>query len=289
MKRLLLFTSLLVSACSSQQSTPAPAVTPAAPIATAAAPCRASDATINATLWLQTSAEYTAITREVYGSAFRTLEGALADPNWTALAEQAATASKLPPAIILDIDETVLDTSAHQGHLIRTNTTYSEAEWHEYAMHDISRPIQAALDFVKQAHSHGITVFYITNRYASEKDAVRATLERYGYPFDSGVETLLVRGEGQPSDKSPRRSFVAGKYRVLALFGDDLNDFTNAAGKSVGDRNTLVDQYNENWGRKWFVLPNPVYGSWERSMLGNPRNLSPCEEFQKKIDTVREQ
>jgi 5'-nucleotidase (lipoprotein e(P4) family) len=290
-KRLLLLAGLFAASCASTQ-TAATSVAPSTPAATAATPCRATDATLNATLWMQTSAEYTAIAREVYGTALRTLDTALADHSWTALSEQAATAANLPPAVIVDIDETVLDTSAHQGHLLKTNGTYSEAEWHEYAMHDISRPMQAALDALNAIHARGVRIFYITNRYAEEKDAVRKTLDRYAFPFDRDEETLITRGERpewKSSDKSARRSFVAAHYRVLALFGDDLNDFVPAAGKSIAERQALLDRYNENWGRTWYVLPNPIYGSWERSMLENPRGLSPCEEYERKLEKVREQ
>src|ERR1051326_1376578 len=117
----------------------------------ASAPCRFSDATINATLWMQTSAEYKAITREIYETADRNLDAAIADKSWTAATEQKTVDASMPPAIILDLDETVIDTSGHQTQLIRGNLEYSEEHWHNWAMHDASNVIEAAKDFLLDA------------------------------------------------------------------------------------------------------------------------------------------
>jgi len=135
MKNLIIILALVLTGCATQQ-----AVT---------SPCRTADTTINATLWMQTSAEYQAITREVYATALRTLDEALADKTWTAATEQTVVDPSLPPAIILDIDETILDTSGHQAKLIREQREYSPAEWHDWAMHDASRPIEEAHDYFR--------------------------------------------------------------------------------------------------------------------------------------------
>jgi acid phosphatase len=68
------------------------------------------------------------------------------------------------------------------------------------------------------------------------------------------------------------------------LFGDDLNDFAYASGKSLEERNAIVAAHANDWGRKWFILPNPVYGSWEHAASGGQ---TPCEQLQKKIDALR--
>src|SRR5437667_12432349 len=122
MKKAIFVLALVITACATQQ-----AATPER----ASQPCHSADSTLNATLWMQTSAEYQAVTREVYATALRTLDEALADKTWTAAIEQPAVDPLLPPAIILDIDETILDTSGHQARLIREKRDYSEAEWHD--------------------------------------------------------------------------------------------------------------------------------------------------------------
>jgi 5'-nucleotidase (lipoprotein e(P4) family) len=273
MKNAILALVVTLAACATQQ--------PIAP----SQPCPA-DNTINATLWMQTSAEYQAVTREVYATALHTLDEALADKTWTAATEQPAVDPSLPPAIILDIDETILDTSAHQAKLIREKREYSEAGWHEWAMHDASQPIAAAHDFLIDVQRRGIAIFYVTNRLKSEEEPLRATLARLGFPLTSdNVITRGARPEWESSDKTPRRAFVASRHRVLMLFGDDLNDFTSARSKSLAERDAIVRAHATDWGRKWFALPNPVYGSWEGAIT---RGATGCDQAELKIDALRE-
>jgi acid phosphatase len=267
MRKILFAFYLALSACSTAPTTQ---------------PCRLADATINATLWMQTSAEYQAITREVYGTATRNLDAAINDKSWTALESSCLSC---PPAVILDLDETVLDTSGHQAGLIRSGAGFSEANWHDWAMHDASNVIEAARDFLLDAQKRGVAVFYVTNRLQSEEQPLRATLTRLGLPLTN--DNLLVRGareEWKSSDKTPRRVFVASRNRVIMLFGDDLNDFAPANGKSLAERDAIVRAHANDWGLKWYVLPNPVYGSWERAVVGDAKG---CDELKRKIDTLR--
>jgi acid phosphatase len=275
---------LLLAAC---------ATTPAIPTDTIATsttpPCRPSDATINATLWEQTSAEYVAITREVYGTAQRNLDAAIADPSWSALASPAPPAGA-KPAIILDVDETVLDTSSNQGDQIKSGTGYNAERWHLFTLSGKEVPIDAARDFLNEADRRGVAVFYVTNRVANEEDALRKWLHEHHYPLASDHDNLLMRSERpewEPSDKTPRRNFVGSQYRVIMLIGDDLNDFVPANGVSLENRASLVRNNAANWGRSWYILPNPTYGSWERSLLGNTTGMSDCDQLEKKKTLVR--
>ncbi|HWS73163.1 MAG TPA: HAD family acid phosphatase [Thermoanaerobaculia bacterium] len=281
MKRLLAAPFLIAFAFNAAaQSQPAPA-----PL-----PCRPADATINAVLWMQTSAEYQALLRQAYSTAARTLDAALADPTWTAALEQPSTAAALPPAIVLDLDETMIDTSPHQQGLIVSGRAYTEAGWHEYAMTDASRPLEAAVDFVTYAKQRGVAIYYVTNRRKSEEEALRATLVKGNFPLDANEDTVLTRDEKpewSSSDKAPRREFIAKTHRIVMLFGDDLNDFIPANSKTLAERDKLTRQYGDKWGRQWFILPNPVYGSWERQMLGDTTGIDDCAQLQRKIKTIK--
>jgi acid phosphatase len=98
---------------------------------------------------------------------------------------------------------------------------------------------------------------------------------------------LLTQGKNgwTTSDKSPRRAHVAAKYRILLLLGDDLNDFAPASGKTLAERTAIVDGVRSWWGETWFILPNPMYGSWERAVSGS--GGTPCDAVQRKIDALR--
>ena len=60
------------------------------------------------------------------------------------------------------------------------------------------------------------------------------------------------------------------------IFGDDLGDFLPHVKKNITHekRAGIVKKLAAKWGKLWFVLANPAYGSWER-VLQEPvkRNL----------------
>ena len=112
------------------------------------------------------------------------------------------------------------------------------------------------------------------------------TMARLGYPVSSDPDTLLHRGERPEwkTDKSSRRAWVASTHRVLLLFGDDLNDFADASGKTYEQRDAIVATHKDWWGTRWFMIPNAMYGSWEKIAAGTG---TPCEQLQRKIDAVK--
>ncbi|HEV7920037.1 MAG TPA: HAD family acid phosphatase [Thermoanaerobaculia bacterium] len=249
------------------------------PLAAADDPCAGAYASLNATLWQQTSAEYDAITRQVYASARRNLETMLAPAFPDPLGR--------PPAIILDADETVLDNSSFQSSLMKGRKLYTPDLWHNYALNGFARPIPAALDFLKWAASKNVDIYYVTNRALDEKPRLLGTFVRYGYPMADAAHVLTKdESKGWTSDKSSRRAFVASDHQLLMLFGDDLNDFVNTAGKTVAQRRQLVADNASRLGATWYLLPNAAYGSWETA-LGADTSKPDCG-LQQKIDQLRE-
>ena len=121
-----------------------------------------------------------------------------------------------------------------------------------------------SLGFIKYAQSKDVTVFFITNRDRSLEEPSRKNLARLGIKFPEAVDTVLSQKEKEAwdSDKSSRRTVVASSYRILLLLGDDLADFVSVANQSPTQRVEIAEQNSDKWGTKWFLLPNPVYGSW---------------------------
>ena len=197
-----------------------------------------NSALLNSVLWMQKSEEHNALTLMAYRTAERTLDEALRTKRWTAVTEQSRSYDELPPAVILDIDETVLDNSPFEARLIREDQPFSSQAWNAWVNEAGAGAIPGALPFVRLAASKGIKIFYITNRDKDEEEATRKNLTALGFPLDTNVDTVLTLGEreGWTSDKSSRRLEVAHRYRVLILIGDNLNDFISA-GRS-GHRGT---------------------------------------------------
>jgi 5'-nucleotidase (lipoprotein e(P4) family) len=226
---------------------------------------------VNAVVWMQTAVEYAATTRTVYAAAALQLNAALADPRWDALPPSERGGQRvegLPPAIIVDADETVIDNSPYQARLVERGAMYDPASWSEWVETRSATAVPGALDFLRGAARRGITVFYVTNRSAQNKRATVDNLRALGFPLSEPEDTVLTVDESQgwTSAKGTRRQFVGERYRVLMMFGDNLGDFVDGYNVSVDERAALVEPYGQWWGTRWFMLPNPSYGSWEAAV-----------------------
>ena len=82
------------------------------------------------------------------------------------------------------------------------------------------------------------------------------------------AEQLMMKN-GRPewtSAKTARRAEVAKKHRVVLILGDDINDFVRLGEISPSERRAMADHFRASWGHHWILLPNPIYGSWEKSL-----------------------
>src|ERR1043166_6678915 len=116
-------------------------------------------------------------------------------------------------AIIVDVDETILDNSRYQGMLIKKGVNYPEG-WTDWCNRAEATPIPGAVDFLKYAHARGVRVFYVTNRKIAEKDGTARNLKSLGFP-EVNDQTLLVRTDTQSDSKEPRRQSIASRYHVV--------------------------------------------------------------------------
>lgn len=282
--------SLALSACATPRA-PATPPTGDPPGATDASPAVAAEhPTLYATLWIQTAAEYRALAWQAYAAARASLARALADSTWTAAVEQeGADYAGLPPAIVVDIDETVLDNSPFQARVIRSGGGFDPEAWAAWVEEGRAAPVPGAPEFLALADSIGVTVFYITNRDVSGEAATRRNLEAAGLPVDPDVDTVLLRGEREEwsSDKASRRAAVAERYRVVLVVGDDFNDFVPAR-LPRADRDRLVERYRDRWGERWIVLPNPTYGSWEGALYAPAGDLDEADRIRRRHEALED-
>lgn len=223
-----------------------------------------------ANVYLQTSAEYRACCHGIYTAAGSRLEELLED----------ADPRPARPAVVMDIDETVLDNSSFQTFLYVNGLEYSDELWDDFERRGVGEValVPGAKEFIDRAEALGVTVIYLSNRNERNLRWTAQALEAVGLGAAGLADRLYLRPEGASSDKSPRRDVVTARYNVLMYFGDNLRDFSEvfAAGKlsdgatdeervdAVAARATTADDAVCHWGIDWFVLPNPVYGEWEK-------------------------
>tara|TARA_B100000287_G_scaffold434941_1_gene501047 strand:- start:2185 stop:3033 length:849 start_codon:yes stop_codon:yes gene_type:complete len=245
---------------------------------------------IMSVLYQQTAAEKVAGSLQTFRSAKQALDKALIDQTWSALPGQNTKDKKA--AIIVDVDETVLDNTAYEARMIIDGTSYPEG-WISWGKEVAAKEVPGAKDFLNYAASKGVTIFYITNRVVELKEATKQNLTKLGIPWDKTKETILMRGENNwGSDKGSRRALVGKEYRVLLMVGDNLGDFVDAKENNLSPnkRKNIVKEYVDYWGVKWFMLQNITYGDWEGALYDFDYSLSPDETHNirfKSLDPTR--
>ncbi len=231
-----------------------------------------------ATLFVQSSAEFYANSKSIYKAAQSNLKELLEDQNHTAALEQKGNYQNKPPAIILDVDQTVLDNSAYQARLIRNNTSYPDG-WVSWAKEEKAEFLPGALEFLKFAISEGVEIFFVTNRVKEIEEATLRNYAKLGLNLSSERDLILSRGENNwGSNKTARRELIAEDYRIVMMFGDNLGDFVDIKENNLlpDERVIITAKYDEYWGVSWFMFSNPMYGDWEGSIFnfnyGQPRD-----------------
>lgn len=273
---------LLLTGCTAAPPRPMTAAVPA-------------DDNLNATAWVQNAVEHDLVYLQTYRDAQQHLDAALADPRWDALtpADRLQPARGLPPAVVMDVDETVLDNSPYQARLVRAHAAFDQAGWDAWCREARARALPGVVAFARHAAAQGVRVIFISNRDKALDEATLANLRQVGVPVAS-PDVLLGLGTTVPgctqhgSDKGCRRQWVSRHYRVLMQFGDQLGDFLDIPLNTRAGREAAVKPYLDWIGRRWFVLPNPSYGSWEPALFGNDWRLPAQDRRQRKIESLQE-
>jgi acid phosphatase len=239
---------------------------------------------------MQRSVEYRATALAAFALARIRLDQALADPNWTAIVpkEQAGPYQSLPPAVILDVDETILDNSGYQAWMTVKGTTFDPKTWNAYVNTVTSLAVPGAVEFARYADSKGVKVFYVSNRTAEEEPPTKKNLERFGFPMGGSVDTTLMARERPDwsSAKGTRRAFIAKDYRVLLNLGDNFADFVDEYRGTEAERLAVLEQYKDRWGREWIMLANPTYGSFESAPFKHDFKVSDADKRRAKRDAL---
>ncbi|MBP9477259.1 MAG: 5'-nucleotidase, lipoprotein e(P4) family [Sebaldella sp.] len=214
-----------------------------------------SQQTVLGTVWMQESGEYRALAYQVYNAAkdrFLIEKLNLDNKN-----------KKL--AVIMDIDETVLNNIYTQGEYIKEGKNYSKKAWDEWVKAEKATAIPGAVGFVSYVYKNGGEVFFITNRNEDERLSTLNNLEKEGFIVDN---THLILKTKESSKEARRKVIEDSGYKVIIYVGDDLNDFIDL-GSTSQEKRDKVDELKAEFGKKYFILPNPVYGGFESGLDKN--------------------
>jgi 5'-nucleotidase (lipoprotein e(P4) family) len=243
---------------------------------------------LNAEVWMQTAIEYRANCLTVYALARTRLDEALADKDWTAF-DQTGNYQGLPPAVVLDLDETAIDNSPYEAGLAISGGDFDSKSWDAWTKAEQAKAIPGAVEFTTYAASKGVKVFYVTNRNAEQKEATKRNMQALGFPMGGNVDTFLMqkdRPEWASGAKGVRIAYIAKDYRVLLLFGDNIGDFSDKYNGSIAEREQTFAALMAHFGHDWMMLANPSYGSWESAAYDHNFKLSADEKRARKIGVL---
>ena len=204
------------------------------------------------TLWYQNAAEVDALYQQGYNVATNKLKELLKQPT------------DKPYSIVLDIDETVLSNIPFQVKMIKDGTAFNPKLWDEWVQKAEATPVAGAKEFLQFADKNKVQIYYISDRTDSQVDATIKNLEAQGIPVQ-GRDHLMFKKEGDKS-KEGRRQEVMKHTNLVMLFGDNLVDFAEFSTKSEADRDKMFEQLKAEFGDKFIIFPNPMYGSWESAV-----------------------
>jgi len=217
-----------------------------------------SEYLIGSTLWVQKSAEYEALCRQTYAAAISQLMTTLKNPP-----------TGKPLAVVVDIDETVLDNSPYQAYLIKNNYSYPKG-WGEWIDLADAKPVPGAREFLNFATENNVEIFYISNRKVKVLDSTLANLKKLELPVD---EKKVFLRKGKSYIKTSRRNKVLKTHQIVLYIGDNLGDFDDAYNNVPSDARIAEVQKNQSqFGNSYFILPNPIYGDWSESLYFNKQN-----------------
>src|ERR1700738_3883796 len=222
-----------------------------------------------AVLWQQTSGERRALSYQAFALARMLLDRDLRINH----------RNSKQRAIIVDLDETILDNGRNEGRMLKNGVAFNQKDWTDWVNRAEATAIPGSLEFLRYAASRGVRVFYITNRNDLQKQGTATNLKKLGFP-NVNDQTLLVQTDPNNLSKESRRQGVGAKYRIVLLMGDDLNDFASVFenSKTVESRVEAADRNKNLFGSRFIMLPNPMYGSWETAIYGYGSKLSVAEK-----------
>jgi 5'-nucleotidase (lipoprotein e(P4) family) len=243
------FACALAAACHSGTSAPIASPAPPPAVATPSGVVAATATLPEAIRWVQRSAEYHALIAQGYRAVTTRVE------------QQAASRKPGAWAVVLDADETIISNLRYQ--VERVGLGYSADSWGAWVRRREATPLPGAAGFLARVRELGGRIAIVTNRLESECADTIAVFKAHGLVFDA----MLCRPDKGPSDKSPRFDAVAaGKVsgsttplEIVAFVGDNIQDFPGLtqALRQKGEAALA------GFGVRYFLLPNPMYGSWE--------------------------
>jgi 5'-nucleotidase (lipoprotein e(P4) family) len=198
--------------------------------------------------WVRDSREYVELTRQVFGLAAAAVRTAAAERRgaW---------------AVVMDLDETVLDNSVYELERAAYGLPFDTASWNAWVRRGEAGAVPGAADFIAAVRRAGGRIAFVSGREVSTGEATRRNLAALGLTQDGDL--LCLRDPAGAYTKRIRRAEIRSgtgtcawnaPVPILVYVGDAMGDFPEP------------DEEPGTFGKRFFLLANPMYGDWERGV-----------------------
>ena len=153
-------------------------------------------------------------------------------------------------AIIMDLDETILNNSQYQVEISRKDETFNMKSWAKWVNRSEASLVPGAKEFIDLARDIGIQLIFISNRMDKRLDSTKKNMKSLNIFSDDDIYLLRLDRKDKKTIrrnevfKGENRMSEYGPFDVVMYFGDAMGDFEEK------------DFYNN------FIFPNPMYGKW---------------------------
>lgn len=190
-----------------------------------------------------------------------------------------------PQAVVVDIDETMIDNSPFQGKMIETGKGFTPELWGDWVAQENALATPGAVEFTQFCQSVEINVIYLSNRLVGELEPTLRNMEKLGFAYVKPENFFL---KDSTSAKEPRRLEVSEKFDIILLLGDNLNDFAEVFENRGDDWGVATtNQFCEEFGRRFIAFPNPMYGEWEKNIYDHERVTDEKTRFSMRRNVVK--
>ena len=190
--------------------------------------------------WVVNSDEYKLLCNQIYNEAILTLDD---------IVKQSSNLKSA--AIIIDLDETVLDNSKYQVENFFKGESFNMKSWAKWVNRAEADLVPGVVRFIESIRKHNIQIVFISNRMHERLDATVENLKNLNI-FDEG-DIFLLRLDKSDKKHIRRNEVITGSNRM-----EQYGSFNIIM--SVGD--AMGDFDLENTDIKNIILPNPMYGKW---------------------------
>ncbi|WP_315068233.1 5'-nucleotidase, lipoprotein e(P4) family [uncultured Clostridium sp.] len=240
----------------------------------AAEPIKYLDGTASALQYQYISGEVEALQYQAYNVAAEKIESIAKNYK-----------GNKPMAVVLDLDETVLNNYGSEIGDYLEGKSYSEERWTAWVLKEKATTIPEADTFLNTAKNLGIQIYYISNRSTAEQDATIDNLKKLGLP-SADKEHVLVKTDS--SSKQARVDAVAKNNNIVMFLGDNLGDFpADFYQKLNNERKGIVEKNKDKFGTEYIILPNAIYGDWDNATFNYDYTKTDDQKIQDRVNALK--